>query len=130
MTQTIEAPLQDNDFMLLLERSGQFSVRYSDNNKNQCGPTRETDIMDYCMKLTMSGAALDKHGFTVDNMFIQEYFHNKYKLIPEFQSCERIAIQACKDMKESIGDRLLAVECMISGFAEAKITASCKFVNH
>lgn len=119
--------MQDSDLTLSLEREGEFSVRWTESNDTQCGPTKLTDIMIYKAKITMNGAMLDDNGFIVDNMFIHYYFLEKYKEVRIFESCERIAIAACKDLKEKIGERLMAVEVMIAGTPQARLTARCNF---
>lgn len=130
-TETVEGAVLNisvnADLILTLERSGQFSVRYTEDNTNQCGPTRLTDILTYRVKLTMSADTLDENGFVVDNMFVDRYFKETYRLVPVFESCEKIAIRTCRDMRKALGSRLLGVEVSIAGMKEAVLTARCTF---
>lgn len=112
---------------LTLQRTGQFSVRYTRDHAHQCGPTLEADIMNYDVTLTVGDEALDSNGFVIDNFAIEHYFHDTYHELPVFQSCERIALRALRDFKSTLGEKLLAAKVTISGMPVARITAEEKW---
>lgn len=113
---------------LVLERSGEFSVRYSKTNAHQCGPSLETDVLTYVVRLTMTDESLDENGFVIDNFEIAKFFHDSYHEVKVFQSCELIALGALKHWKSRLGDKLLAMEVTIAGMPQARITASERWV--
>src|SRR5690349_18792761 len=108
--------MKPGDILLTLTRTGQFSVRYTHDHARQCGPTMQTDVLTYEVELTMTGEDLDQQGFVVDNNYVAQYFHDTYHEVSSFVSCERIAMRACIDLKRILGDKLIAVKCVISGF--------------
>lgn len=123
-TTTCVPEITDAAVHLTLIRTGEFSVRFTEDNRNQCGPSHTTDILRYRVEICMTGDCLDEQGFMVDNGFVAAYFRNKYRNIDIFESCEKIAILAVRDMYKALCPRAVAVKVEISGFPEAILRAS------
>lgn len=111
---------------ITINREGQFSVRFTHSNENQCG-VAGTQVLNYKVKIVGDSEHLNDRGFIVDNDDIHGYFTRTYDRVRDFKSCEHIAIEACKDLKnlcEDSGAKVYAVDVTISGNPLAGLTAS------
>lgn len=91
------------DILLTIRRKGSFVVNHTGSNANQCG-MKGTTILNYAVSLVTSPRHLNKQGFIIDNMAIQQYFVAKYKTVKTFPSCEKLAMIACRDFRDMFSD--------------------------
>lgn len=111
---------------ITINREGQFSVRYTNDASNQCG-LRGTMVLNYKVKIVGDSEHLNSKGFIVDNNEIHDYFVGGFEKVVNFESCEKIAMRACEDLKrmcEDQGARVHAIDVTISGNPQAGLTAS------
>lgn len=104
-----------------IARSGQFTVNWSGSNAAQCGLGPNT--LNYHVRIVGDDEHLTPEGFIIDNNDIHAYFVNKYADVKDFESCERIAITACKDFCAMLGERARDIQVTIDGNPLAGLTA-------
>lgn len=113
---------------LTIRRHGEFSVRFTGSNVDQCG-LPGTHILRYDVRIVGDEDHLTEQGFIIDNNAIHSYFVRTYETVRDFESCERIAARACRDFKAMFGSGELAdvlvreIEVTIAGGPNAGLTA-------
>lgn len=91
---------------LTMNRRGEFVCNWSDtNNKCGVGPETAPKYSYHCHIETAD--ILGPHGFVFDQLKIDEYFQNKYNKQQSAKSCERLAVNACEDIKRMIENHML-----------------------
>jgi hypothetical protein len=113
---------------LTIRRHGEFSVRFTGSNADQCG-LPGTQILRYDVRIVGDEDHLTDQGFIIDNNAIHSYFLTTYDRVRDFESCERIAARACRDFKAMFGRGELRdvvareIEVTIAGGPNAGLTA-------
>lgn len=108
---------------LTLKRKGQFAVTWTHTNETQCG-SLGTQVLSYAVTIVGNARCLDSNGFLIDNNVVDEYFKEKYRSIGKFESCERIAMVACDDLRARLkGKPIESIEVTIAGSSLAQLTA-------
>lgn len=108
---------------LSMRRVGQFDVNWEVDNRTQCGP-KGTQRLAYDVRIEANEKCLDEKGFIIDNNAVDQYFTKKYNRVRVFESCEKIAMVACEDLRKMLGDKPIAkIEVTIAGSKLARLTA-------
>jgi hypothetical protein len=90
---------------LVLRRKGTFNANWSDTH-TMCGFPEEilgTKILSYRYNYECTieaDSSLDTDGFIIDQLALDRYFQVKYHHRQVAKSCERLALQAVKDVAE------------------------------
>lgn len=88
---------------LCLKRKGNFLADWQ-STKGMCGTPRfDTDTYvqyNYECIIEADHSELDSNGFLIDQLEVNKYFEVKYKTRKKAQSCERIAIEAVKEIAD------------------------------
>jgi hypothetical protein len=91
---------------LTMNRRGEFRCNWYDTtNKCGVGPETNPNYQYHCHIETAD--ILDQNGFVFDQLKIDEYFQQKYRAIQSAKSCERLAVNACDDIKRMIENHML-----------------------
>lgn len=108
---------------LSMRRVGQFEVLWSDDDTTQCGPYG-TRTLAYDVRIEATEKCLDSQGFIIDNNEIDSYFKRRYREVRKFESCERIAMVACEELRKMLNGRpIRSIEVTIAGSKLARLTA-------
>jgi hypothetical protein len=108
---------------LTLRRKGQFAVTWTESNETQCGALG-TQVLSYVVTIVGNEKCLDRQGFLIDNNVVDEYFKERYKKVARFESCERIAMTACDELRQRLGKAPIdLIEVSVSGSTQAQLTA-------
>lgn len=108
---------------LLMRRVGQFDVYWTHDNTTQCGQAG-TERLAYDVRIEANDRCLDENGFIIDNNDIDGYFKRKYRRVRKFESCEKIAMVACEEIRAMLGDKpFRSIEVTIAGSKMARLTA-------
>lgn len=92
---------------LTMNRKGEFHCNWrSADNKCGVGPGTNPKYTYHCHIETAD--ILDGHGFVFDQLKIDDYFKQKYYKYQDAKSCERIALDACSDVKRMIENHMLS----------------------
>lgn len=82
---------------------------------NQCIDRGEREI-DYRVDIVGDPAHLTPQGFVIDRNEVPAYFHRKYGVyIDVLPSCERMALDAAKDIAALCGEAALEVRAWVGG---------------
>jgi hypothetical protein len=117
------------EMSISIQREGQFAVTWHGENATQCGAAG-TQVLQYRVEIVGSDKHLNPQGFIIDNNAIHDYFIKKYRNVIDFLSCENIAMEACRDLKEMFGRgalnkvKISEIDVTISGGPLARLTAS------
>jgi hypothetical protein len=91
---------------LTMNRRGEFQCNWLDtHNKCGVGPDTYPRYTYHCHIETAD--ILDAHGFVFDQLEIDNFFKKKYAVPRSAQSCERIAVSACEEIKRMIENHML-----------------------
>src|SRR2546430_15256545 len=91
---------------LTMNRKGSFRCNWFDTaNKCGLGPDKFPMYTYQCHIETAD--ILDAQGFVFDQLKIDEYFQQKYRGQQAAQSCERIAVSACGEIRRMIENHML-----------------------
>lgn len=110
---------------ITIEREGSFPVGWKHSHDHQCGEYG-TSILHFRVKIEGSTEHLNKKGWIIDNNEITNYFETKYADVYDFQSCEHISAQACRDLEKIVkagGSHVNLITVSTSGIPRSWITA-------
>lgn len=92
---------------LRINREGEFTTVPSQETESQCGKVGALHYR-YFVSIEASNKKLTKEGFVMENLWVEEYFHNRY--VRDRQACA-----SCEDMAQEAVKHFLRLFGRICG---------------